>query len=53
MHARLLGVFGTWQRSEEGDGKKGYCAVRNLVAQRLEDLSPLLGRLGTTSRDFH
>ena len=53
MHARLLGVFGTWQRSEEGDGKKGYGAVRNLVAQRLEDLSPLLGRLGTTSRDFH
>ena len=54
LHARLLAVHGVWQRSEEGgDGQKGYGAVRNLVAQRLEDLTPLLGRLGTSSRDFH
>ncbi len=56
LHARLLAVHGVWQRSEEGgnqDGKKGFGAVRNLVAQRLEDLTPLLGRLGTSSRDFH
>jgi error-prone DNA polymerase len=52
LHARLLAVHGVWQRSEEGD-KKGYGAVRNLVAQRLQDLTPLLGRLGTDSRDFH
>ena len=53
LHARLLAVHGVWQRSEEEGGKKGYGAVRNLVAQRLEDLTPLLGRLGTSSRDFH
>jgi error-prone DNA polymerase len=52
LHARLLAVHGVWQRSEEG-GQKGYGAVRNLVAQRLQDLTPLLGRLGTASRDFH
>jgi error-prone DNA polymerase len=27
--------------------------VRNLIAERLEDLTPLLGRLATESRDFH
>ncbi|MES2978761.1 MAG: error-prone DNA polymerase [Pseudomonadota bacterium] len=54
LHSRLLAVWGTWQRSEESGGQaKGYGAVRNLVAQRLEDLSPLLGRLGAKSRDFH
>ena len=52
LHARLLAVYGVWQRSEDA-GNKGYGAVRNLVAQRLEDLTPLLGRLGTASRDFH
>jgi error-prone DNA polymerase len=53
LHARLLAVYGVWQRSEESDTREGYGAVRNLVAQRLEDLTPLLGRLGTASRDFH
>lgn len=55
LHARLLAVYGVWQRSEEAghDGQPGYGAVRNLVAHRLEDLTPLLGRLGTSSRDFH
>lgn len=58
LHARLLAVYGTWQRSEEQRSEergsaKGYGAVRNLVAHRLEDLTPLLGRLGTSSRDFH
>ncbi len=53
LHARLLAVHGTWQRSEESGTAKGYGAVRNLVAHRLEDLTPLLGRLGTSSRDFH
>lgn len=53
LHASLLAVYGVWQRSEEEGGKKGYGAVRNLVAHRLEDLTPLLGRLGTASRDFH
>ena len=53
LHARLLAVFGVWQRSEESGTAPGFGAVRNLVAQRLEDLTPLLGRLGTSSRDFH
>ncbi len=53
LHARLLAVHGVWQRSEESGTAKGFGAVRNLVAQRLEDLTPMLGRLGTQSRDFH
>ena len=44
LHSRLMGVHGTWQR--EGD-------VMNLIAGRIEDLTPLLGRLTTESRDFH
>jgi error-prone DNA polymerase len=43
LKSRLLAVYGTWQR--EGD-------VKNLIAGRLEDLTPLLGRLATESRDF-
>jgi error-prone DNA polymerase len=43
LRARLLAVKGTWQR--EGD-------VRNLIAGHVEDLTPLLGRLATESRDF-
>jgi error-prone DNA polymerase len=53
MHSRLLAVHGVWQRSEEDGKAKGFGAVRNLVAHRLEDLTPMLGRLGTSSRDFH
>ena len=44
LHARLMAVRGRWQRSG---------AVRNLVAGHLEDLTPMLGRLRTESRDFH
>lgn len=44
LRSRLLAVYGTWQR--EGDTK-------NLIAGRLLDLTPLLGRLATESRDFH
>jgi len=45
LGARLMAVHGTWQR--EG-------AVKNLVAVRLKDLTPWLGRLAaaTVSRDF-
>jgi error-prone DNA polymerase len=42
--SRLLGVRGVWQREGE---------VCNLIAGHLEDLTPLLGRLSTGSRDFH
>jgi len=51
LRSRLLAVWGTWQRDEESGGE-----VRHLVAQRMEDLTPLLGRLGqqsSKSRDFH
>ena len=43
QHARLLAVHGTCQA--EG--------MRSLIAGHLEDLTPLLGRLTTESRDFH
>ncbi len=43
LNARLMEVHGQWQR--EGD-------VKNLIAGRLVDLTPLLGRLTTDSRDF-
>lgn len=44
LQARLLAVYGVWQREGE---------VRHLIAQHLRDLTPLLGSLATTSRDFH
>ncbi|MGE5490087.1 MAG: error-prone DNA polymerase [Actinomycetota bacterium] len=44
LQARLLGVFGQLQREGE---------VVHLVAKRLVDLTPWLGRLETISRDFH
>jgi error-prone DNA polymerase len=44
LGSRLLAVYGTVER--EG-------AVVHVIAGRLVDLSPLLGRLLTKSRDFH
>lgn len=44
LRARLLAVYGRWQR--EGD-------VKNLIAHRVADLTPMLGELATASRDFH
>jgi error-prone DNA polymerase len=44
LGARLLGVFGQAQREGE---------VVHLIAKRLVDLTSLLGRLPTASRDFH
>jgi error-prone DNA polymerase len=44
LQSRLLAVYGQWQREGE---------VCNLIAGRLVDLTPLLGRLATVSRDFH
>ncbi len=43
LDAALLGVYGIWQ-SERG--------VRHLIAKRFVDLSWMLGRLSTSSRDF-
>lgn len=46
LQSKLLAVYGRWQREGE---------IRNVLAQRLLDLTPLLGRLAqaTSSRDFH
>lgn len=44
LESRLLAVYGTWQ--SEGE-------VRSLVAGKLVDLTHLLGRLNTQSREFH
>ncbi|MBS1227059.1 MAG: polymerase alpha subunit [Proteobacteria bacterium] len=44
LSAKLLGVFGVLQREGE---------VVHLIAKRLVDHSDLLGRLPTSSRDFH
>jgi error-prone DNA polymerase len=51
VHARLLAVEGTWQRSTDADGESSGEA-RHLIARRLKDLTPLLGNLMTGSRDF-
>jgi cell division inhibitor SulA len=44
LNARLLAVNGRWESHQ------GVC---QLIATRLEDLTPLLGALPTRSRDFH
>ncbi|CAM3757484.1 error-prone DNA polymerase [Bordetella flabilis] len=44
LGATLLGVYGTWQNVSN---------VRHLIAARLVDLTPLLGKLSIGSRDFH
>jgi error-prone DNA polymerase len=51
LRSRLLAVRGTWQRDVDNGGQ-----VCHLVAVRLMDLTPLLGRLAgqsSKSRDFH
>ncbi len=51
LQSRLLAVRGVWQRDIDSGGQ-----VRHLIAESLEDLTPLLGRLGrhrSNSRDFH
>jgi error-prone DNA polymerase len=50
LHSRLMAVRGIWQRDVDSGGQ-----VKHLIAEQLEDLTPLLGRLGRLggSRDFH
>jgi error-prone DNA polymerase len=51
LHSRLMAVRGVWQRDVDSGGQ-----VRHLIAEQLEDLTPLLGRLGRhrgSARDFH
>ncbi len=47
LRARLLAVYGVWQRDEESGGQ-----VRHLIAKRLVDLTDWLGDLSAGSRDF-
>ncbi len=54
LRSRLMAVYGDWQR-DDGSGSKdqqGKGEVRHVIARRLQDLTPMLGRLGTASRDF-
>jgi error-prone DNA polymerase len=46
LHSRRMGVHGAWQRE---------CEVMNLTAGRIENLTPMLGKLAesTSSRIFH
>jgi error-prone DNA polymerase len=51
LHSRLMAVRGVWQRDVDSGGQ-----VKHLIAEQLEDLTPLLGRLGrgrSNARDFH
>jgi error-prone DNA polymerase len=51
LHAKLMAVRGVWQRDVDSGGQ-----VRHLIAEKLEDLTPLLGRLGRhrdSARNFH
>ncbi len=43
LESRLMGVYGYWQVVND---------VSNLIADTLFDLTPLLGKLGSQSRDF-
>ena len=47
LRARLLAVYGVWQRDEDSGGH-----VRHLIAKRLVDLTDWLGDLSAGSRDF-
>ncbi|AOB30887.1 DNA polymerase [Bordetella sp. H567] len=44
LASTLLGVYGVWQNVNK---------VRHLIAHRLVDLTPLLGDLSVSSRNFH
>jgi error-prone DNA polymerase len=44
LGAAMLGVYGVWQREGE---------VKHLVANRLVDMTRLLGGIATSSRNFH
>jgi error-prone DNA polymerase len=48
LHARLLAVYGVWQRDVQTGGK-----VAHLIAKRVRDCSAWLGELAFASRDFH
>ncbi len=48
LQSQLLAVYGRWQRTGEGEH-----TVMHLIAQHLVNLTPWLGGLESSSRDFH
>ena len=48
LQSQLLAVYGRWQRTGEGEH-----TVMHLIAQHLVNLTPMLGGLTSSSRDFH
>lgn len=48
LRSRLLAVHRVRQSDEDSGGE-----VRHLIAKRLVELTPLLGDLVTSNRDFH
>ena len=55
LRSRLMAVEGTWQSSRPNPSAPEH-ATRHLIAERVKDLTPLLGRLAPVlngSRDFH
>ncbi|HEX5388676.1 MAG TPA: error-prone DNA polymerase [Burkholderiaceae bacterium] len=48
LQSRVLAVYGRWQRTGEGEH-----TVMHLIAQHMVNLTPLLGGLTSSSRDFH
>jgi error-prone DNA polymerase len=47
LRARLMAVYGVWQRDTDSGGK-----VCHLIAKHLVDITHLLGSLSAQSRDF-
>jgi error-prone DNA polymerase len=47
LHARLMAVYGQWQFDQDTGGR-----VKHLIAHHLVDMTALLGKLTTESRDF-
>jgi error-prone DNA polymerase len=52
LAARLLTLYGRWQRQEGPEGDRDG-AVMHLVVMKANDHSELLQGLATRSRDFH
>jgi error-prone DNA polymerase len=52
LKSRLMAVYGRWQR-DVNHTRTSHGEVLHLIAEHLINLTPLLGRLGTASRDFH
>jgi error-prone DNA polymerase len=50
LRSRLLGVRGRWQSTKN---RTSQSATGHILASSLEDMTPMLGELTASSRDFH